>query len=414
MKTVTYSAKKRNVKKEQKQKEEADSALFDLPQIEEKPQEKPDISDLITCQICKDQIVEDHRMCPKWLQIWCYECIRPWLRLKNYNCPNCRKSMKAKQLKKSPLFEKLKDFIKNHNDTVEESPKGSIWEVHKEPDNFFCGECKVLCCSRCALLDEKHKGHTFISLEDIYESQKQSVEKIKEEIGGFRVELAKLLEESNSNNDKSQSNFKITKDLFAKRVKTWEEDFAKKFESQYDTQVHSKKEIEKALSEINSLDIKIADLLNFPHKSKLVKDFKSVTESSSGIMSQKDHIRISRIIDGEDIDNHFAPPYVTKECCVSGISNNSPWDAIIYADEFELNKDKFKLGVKLIQNKKSKSVEISLRITKANIRAKSYESKLYLVDSENQENFIGEFNIELEAHPPSTNMILHTMTMNSK
>ena len=322
--------------------------------------------------------------------------------------------MKAKQLKKSPLFEKLKEFIKHNNDKVEETPKGSICEAHKEPDNFFWAEWKLLCCPRCALLDEKHKGHTFISLEEIYETRKKSIEKIRDELGEFSVELGNLLEESNSNNEKSQINLRTSKELFSKRVKTWEEDFLKKFDNQYDTQIHSKEDIERVLDEIKSENKNIVELLEYPHQSKLVKCYNDVVDESKNIFTQKENIRVSRVIDGEDIENHFIPPYVTKEWIITGVNNNAPWDSIIYADEFEINKDKFKLGAKIIKNKKSKSVEISLRITKANVRAKKYESKLYVVDSDNQENFIGEFNFDLEPQPPSTNMILHSMTMNSK
>ena len=85
--------------------------------------------------------------------------------------------MKAKQLKKSPLFEKLKEYIKiNQKEEkiiVEEVPKASFCSVHNETDDFFCNECKILCCSRCALLDEKHRGHQFISLEEIYTMRKK-------------------------------------------------------------------------------------------------------------------------------------------------------------------------------------------------------------------------------------------------
>lgn len=61
MKTVTHG-RKRTIKEERKDKEEADLPNFQSLEIADTPQEKPVISDLITCQICKDQIVDDHRM----------------------------------------------------------------------------------------------------------------------------------------------------------------------------------------------------------------------------------------------------------------------------------------------------------------------------------------------------------------
>ena len=357
MKLEMQKEKKRDIKNHLKEKEASLPIIVPMQKIEEdlpeKLPEKPIIGDLIACQICKDEIMDDHRMCPKCLQIWCYECIKPWLRLKNYSCPNCRKKMKAKQLKKSPLFEKLKEYIKtNQKDDVvfiEETPKASFWAIHNENDNFFCNECKVLCCSRCALLDEKHRGHQFISLEEIYDTRKKWIEDLKNELQKFNGELSNLCDESNSHNTQSQINLKASKEQFSKLVQSWEDEFVKEFENQYAAQVARKCDIEEVLDETKCQTSNVISLLDFPHQSKLVKNFNKVVDECKEVLAKKENIKISRVIDGEEIENQFVPQYIAKECTVSGINDSTPWDTIIYADEFELNKDKFKLGTKIIK-----------------------------------------------------------------
>ena len=65
--------RKRDIKDHIKEKEASLPILAPMRNYEEnepeaqpeKQIEKPIIGDLIACQICKDEIMEDHRMCPK-------------------------------------------------------------------------------------------------------------------------------------------------------------------------------------------------------------------------------------------------------------------------------------------------------------------------------------------------------------
>lgn len=96
---------------------------------------------------------------------------------------------------------------------------------------------------------------------------------------------------------------------------------------------------------------------------------------------------------------------------LKGINKSTPEGLYIYSEEFEVVKDKFKLGAKVVSNKKSKTVNIVVRIAKANNRSKQYEVSLYHKPSN---DLIGEFVIGVEKDQPAGNHILHTIPLNAK
>lgn len=407
MKLKRGRGRRRSIKAEAKMKEEAENDTSNSVQIDPTVV-KPTIEDLITCQIWKETIGKDHRMCPQWSQIWCHDCIKPWFKGKQAQCPNCRKRIKIAQLKKSPLFEKLKEMITDHS-VKEQEPKG--WEVHNLPDDFYCQDWQILCCSRCALLSENHRNHTFTSLEDIYEIKKDAIKELRENLVEFDKLCQKLLEESKANISKSDDNLKFILDLFAKRVKTWESDYISRFNNQSEIQSKIKTSIEDLISEIKNQKIKVVDLLEHPHKNKLVKKYFDIVKDTNDILVKQSDVKVCEVIDGEKFENHFIPQYTTKECVLKGITKFTPEGTYIYSDEFEVVKDKFKLGAKVVSNKKSKSLNIVVRVANINNRPKQYEVSLYHKPSN---DLVGEFVIGVEKDQPTGNHILHTITMNSK
>ena len=135
MKTKAQTPKKRDTKALEKIKEEGEGDTNLSVQMET-THGKPTIEDLITCQICKDPVVKDHRMCPRCCIIWCTECIEPVFKSKTAKCPNCRNTIYKKSLKKSPLFEKLKEMLKEPETPVVQQHLGC--EVHGQPEDFYC------------------------------------------------------------------------------------------------------------------------------------------------------------------------------------------------------------------------------------------------------------------------------------
>lgn len=406
MKTKPGSARRRDIKAMEKLKEEGEGETSHSVQLEYQG-EKPTIEDLIICQICKDPIEKEHRMCPQWCQIWCYECIKPWFKNKQAQCPNCRKKIKVSSLKKSPLFEKLKELL-HISPQPQKTPRGC--EVHGQPDDFFCKDWEILCCSKCALLSDNHKNHSFTSLEDIYKIKREAVEILKGNLNDFSKGCQKMLEESNSNIKTSNENLKKSRDLFHQKVKEREEQFWEKFNSLLETETKSKSQIEEFLTVAKNQKIKVIDLLEHPHKEKLVRSHSEVLQETNEVLAKQREAKVAKIIDGDDIQNHFIPQWTTQQWILPVIDNTTEDDGNLNSEEFEVVKDKIRLCAKIIPHKKTKSVQVSLRIETPNAREKQYEVQFY---HKNNPLPIGEYVLNIEKETAAESHILHTFQLNS-
>lgn len=184
------------------------------------------------------------------------------------------------------------------------------------------------------------------------------MEELQENLGEFSKTCQKLLEESNINLIKSEDNLKSSKETFRQRVTAWEYDFCRRFQSYLDSQTRSKTNIECVLDSTKQQRETIHSLLEHPHKDKLVRRYNDTVEDTTKILVKQEEIKVSEVVDGEAIENHFIPKFITQECVINGVGSHTPEDTYIYADVFDIVKDKFKFGVKVVKDKKSKSVNI--------------------------------------------------------
>jgi hypothetical protein len=250
-----------------------------------------------------------------------------------------------------------------------------------------------------------------VSLDEIYKVKKELVVDLQNSLGDLTNRCQDILEESRTNLIKSENNMRCSKENFKLRVKVWIEDFTSRFSEDIKTQTLSKENTESVLNQTKQQNIKINDLLEYPQKNKLVKSFNETVNISKHILGKQDNLKISDVTDGEDIENHFIPKYTIHDCILPVINEHTEVGTYLYADEFEVVRDKFKLGAKVIQNKKNKSVNISLRISKANNRGKQYE--IIMLDLRTNK-VIGEYILAVEKNKNAESHILHSDVMNSK
>ncbi|CAI2367066.1 unnamed protein product [Moneuplotes crassus] len=155
--------------------------------------------------------------------------------------------------------------------------------------------------------------------------------------------------------------------------------------------------------------IAFQDLLDKDEKTELIRSYNEETHNARGTLVKQDNLQISKIVEGEGIQNHFFPEYIIQECAIPPINNDTPEGQFLYSQEFVVVKDKFKLGAKVFQANNSKKVEISLRIYKPNAREKQYKVLLYHPGSQ---DLIDEFTLSLDKNKQAENHILMTSTMN--
>lgn len=71
------------------------------------------------------------------------------------------------------------------------------------------------------------------------------------------------------------------------------------------------------------------------------------------------------------------------------------------------------MGAKVCETKKSKSVQLLLKVKKANGRAKNYDHKLYVLNDKKEATLLGEYQLNLEEGTNATNFILQKYPMNN-
>jgi hypothetical protein len=59
--------------------------------------------------------------------------------------------------------------------------------------------------------------------------------------------------------------------------------------------------------------IKVNEILEHPHKNKLVKRYTGIVDTTNGVLGKKGNVKMAEIIQGEDIENHFIPSYTVQE-----------------------------------------------------------------------------------------------------
>ena len=284
-------------------------------------------------------------------------------------------------------------------------------EIHKLPDDFYCKDCDILCWSNWALLSENHKNHSFVSIDEIYKIKKESIDKWKDDLGVLRKKCQGMLDTSFQNVRSSKSNLKNCKTFFEKVAKQWIGEYEAKFNEQLGKQTGWKDQLECLIEESSRQKMKINELLEHPLKNKLIQNYNETVHSVRGVLVKQDNLTISEVIDGEDIENNFMPKYTSHIWAIPIINEQTPEDQYFYAPEFVVVKDKFKLGARVTQNKKSKSVNISLRISKPNNREKQYDVHLFHPKSG---KLMDEFVLNVEKDKQAENHILRTELMNSK
>lgn len=261
------------------------------------------------------------------------------------------------------------------------------------------------------MLGDQHKSHSFTSLEDIYQLKKESIVKLSEDLSDLTKFCQKLLTESNSNIDKSEENLCKTIEQFRERIKLWEEDFRSRFLSHLDSQKEIKAKIEELLVETKNQKLKVIDLLEHPHKEKLVRSFTEIVESTNNVLVKQGDMKVSSVIEGDSLENHFIPKFTTTELKIEGINKDTVENKYFYAPSFHVVKDIFKLGAKVIPNKKQKTVVISLRISKPNLIRKQYEVQLFVKSSM---EMLGQYILNCEKDSKDETHILHKVQMNAR
>lgn len=126
-----------------------------------------ELEDILICCICYNYLedpVNDPTSCPHYS---CRNCLEKYFNQKKTNivpCPICRRRIKKMSLVNIPIFESIKEILKDaKNSKVNKEDKEIIsekCEVHpKNPVFYICLDCKKKMCPICNEEKKKHETH---------------------------------------------------------------------------------------------------------------------------------------------------------------------------------------------------------------------------------------------------------------
>lgn len=136
----------------------------------------------LTCPICCG-LFEDprvllcsHSFCNKCLEGLLEGNRGPYFRAP-IKCPTCRKETPHNGANSLQINYSLRGIVEKYS-KIRVMPKMSVCKQHcGQPLNIFCATDLNLICGFCATTDD-HRGHTFCSLEEAYEQEKEAYEEL--------------------------------------------------------------------------------------------------------------------------------------------------------------------------------------------------------------------------------------------
>lgn len=214
-------------------------------------------------------------------------------------------------MKKLPLFQKLKEFI--NVTRVEEVSKPPGCEVHNEPDNFYCSNCQVLCCSKCAIFGIEHKGHEFIEIEQIYDIKKAKIPDIKTQLCSLKGHCGLLLDKSEKNINASNKSLLDSKMSIEAKIAECMGEYQARCNEKMKEPLRIKKQIEGALAKTNSHIDQIDKISSEKEKSLLVKCIGKIETESDELVRTKESFIIPDVLNSDEIENDLVPTFISKK-----------------------------------------------------------------------------------------------------
>ena len=122
---------------------------------------------LLSCQVCFHEFTEDDEHIPRLLpctHTLCESCIGQLIENNKLECPECRKTHDAEDVKSFPQNKYLLTQLRRKS-SVGALPKIEVCEEHKTELILFCleGTCQKAICITC--LNEKHRRHDVTGVE---------------------------------------------------------------------------------------------------------------------------------------------------------------------------------------------------------------------------------------------------------
>ena len=392
-----------------------------------------ELEDILQCCICYNYLenpVNDPSCCMHYA---CKSCLDQYFKQKRtlmVPCPLCRKYIKKKNLIRIPIFDSIKEILKdakNSKNIIQENEKiDENCKVHPKNTIFsLCLDCKVKMCPACKEEEKKHDNHHVINyaryvglfnfFHDNFQEIKSTISDKENKIKEFNELLGKMEQQKNAylnfledishqikkiymNNQE-----KINKEI-GKSMETIAKlrNFMLNIKSQVSSQIKASYNDLENIDEIKSKIKERIELLKTSLDEMKKNDLniiKNSIKNLNGIKKEKHLLSIEKklLLESENIythldkfknfafgveiskkDNNLVTIYLDIKKIINNIPNDSSYMAfieldnkIIYLEPFEISKDlysyEFNLPIVELFTEKEEKKEVKLTILSLNL-----------------------------------------------
>ncbi|KAL5035940.1 hypothetical protein RTP6_003562 [Batrachochytrium dendrobatidis] len=134
----------------------------------------PQFEDFFKCFICFESL-QKPVMCPGCSKVGCESCVKKWLQEEKSQCPHCRAPLNPSQLVHCRFMD---DLAQQLNLLAFASPNSTqdVCPDHSAPMYYYCHDCQEGLCADCAVIETKHKNHSFEHLHAVYRRHRAKID----------------------------------------------------------------------------------------------------------------------------------------------------------------------------------------------------------------------------------------------
>ena len=154
------------------------------------------LEDALLCVICAKHLREP-RLCPQCVKAFCSSCVTKWLQT-HRTCPQCSMPLRCGELLQCGVLAELSGLVERVTKTLDYYETCS---EHNLQMLYFCKTCGNPICSDCAMITQRHHGHEFDKLANMYDfhlrvlrTEEGKVKSRKEELRAVLGDIEENLE----------------------------------------------------------------------------------------------------------------------------------------------------------------------------------------------------------------------------
>ncbi|KAI8924433.1 hypothetical protein BC831DRAFT_465634 [Entophlyctis helioformis] len=269
-------------------------------------------------------------MCPSCSKVGCEACVKKWLVEEKSQCPHCRSPLHASQLVHCRFMD---DLASQLHGLVLASPTSThdVCPTHSAPMYYFCHDCEEGLCADCAVIDAKHKNHSFEHLHVVYKRHRARIDERTKALYTRFNEYAELLshlnEQALSVTQAKQAMLDMYKTIWQDSMESLEKQEAAKISLLAGCKLQVANESDMLRVTLETLEGQLTGAWH--------TDIITNADKIIGIIDKlnpKTVVDFSIPTQSPDFESDMVPPYESAKFCITGFKTHQQSPAPLYSN----------------------------------------------------------------------------------